>query len=263
MKKIILFATSLLFCIGIKAQILEATANVTLNGNARKVIIEVNKTTSKVKITASGSSVGYFAVGFNKTSLTMANTYTMIFNSTAGIVEERKLAARGSGVLLSPMASVLSNTIPAGGTVQTVVVERNLVGLSADYLDFSTITSGSKLNILLAQGTRKNLEFHGTSGYSSLELTFNLVTNVDKSTDAPLNISLYPNPTQNTFNVAFDRIFETTTVVILNEQYAPVKTVTFEKLKEFEVSIEDLPQGAYFISIKNDAYSLMDKVIKL
>ncbi len=142
------------------AQIYQGSAQL---GSSLSLDITLNTTTDSVSMEFSGPSSGYYAVGFDGTSMT--NTYTVVVNSN-GTVQERKLGNHQGGNVLS--ASVTYNAVVAGG-VRTAYIERARAGASGNHYTFSS--NGGAINLIWAKGGT-SFGNHGGSnrGFASINL---------------------------------------------------------------------------------------------
>lgn len=257
-KNLLLLSLAFLF-FGIQAQTYTAKFSSTFSGKVISLNVQVNQTTKKVTITESGPSGNYFAFGFNASR--MSNTYAIIANSNNGVTQERKLAKDAAGNVLNASVTVLSNTTING--ITTIVMERALAGPTADYYNFSNIAANTSVPIILAMGINKVFVDHGGSkGTGSLVFSLEDPTAIETSTEKTHNISVYPNPTKDNLSVTFDQVADNTTITVFDAQFHPVQTNSVANSSTFEVSLSDLPSGLYYVSVKNDIYSILEKVVK-
>ena len=114
--------------------------------------------------TFSGPESMYYTVGFD--ALSMADA-PYIFLTQESTVQERKLTGRRSaGNLLTPEIIISSDNVVNG--VRTIVFTRALTGLSADYYDFSSITNGTEINLIWAEGNNLKIKRHSRRGNASI-----------------------------------------------------------------------------------------------
>ena len=117
------------------------------------------------------------------------------------------------------------------------------------------------MDIIFSKGSSKTLAYHGATK-GTAKLTFEtMVVGVNKA-KPEINLSVFPNPTQNEFTISFDKEIASTSITILSEQYAPIKSQTFENAKSMTISIEELQAGTYFIAVTNDTYTYFDRIVK-
>jgi len=89
-----------------------------------------------------------------------------------GNVQERKLADHDPGTVLQSSVTVLSNTVTSG--MRTVVLQRNIAGITPDHYSFSP--SLATINFINALGATVDLTQHKFRGASIIELFHNDVT---------------------------------------------------------------------------------------
>ena len=136
MKKIYLFTTLCLIAVIAKTQTFASEFTTNISGQSIK--IEVNKTTSKVKLTMKGATSGFFAFGFD--AGIMADAYAVVCNSNSGVFEERILGNHVAGTKITSSFTLISDTDL--NNIKTIVLERDLKGPTAGYFDFSNIING-------------------------------------------------------------------------------------------------------------------------
>ena len=255
MKKIYLFTSLCLLAIITNAQTFIGQFTTNISGQSIK--IEANKTTSKVRLTMTGATSGYFAFGFD--SGIMADAYAIVCNSSNGVFEERILGNHNVGTKITSSFTLISDTDL--NNIKTIVLERDLKGPNAGYFDFSNIVNGTKLDIIFSKGSSKTLAYHGGPRGTAIITFETMIVGIDK-TKPEINLSVFPNPTQNEFTVSFDKEISNTKITVLNEQYAPIKSQTFENAKSMTISIEELKAGTYFIAITKDTYTYFDRIVK-
>lgn len=258
MKKTIILPALFGFISMSYGQTFTASFNTTIGGKALTLNVDVDKTKNKVTITESGPSTIYFGFGFNAAKMT--NTYAIVSNSTGVIVEERKLAHDAAGTVLTPSTTLVSNT--TANEITTVVVSRPLAGPTADYYNFSNITDGSVLLILYSKGLTKSFIDHGATGRGTGSIKFSLITGLNDQKEINNNISIFPNPTKDLVEIKLDKIAENTTISILSLNYQELKTESVANENHFTISTADLASGVYFIAVKNEHYSFMERIIK-
>ena len=119
-----------------------------------------------VEITLSGPDNVWFGYGFGGSA--MSGTYAIITDGSGGITE-RNLGNHTSGTLLTSSITTVSNTV--NGSVRTVVVNRALAGLNANYYTFPNATAS--IPMIWAHGTGSTLAYHGAGnrGASTLSVT--------------------------------------------------------------------------------------------
>ncbi len=77
-------------------------------------------------------------------------------------------------------------------------------------------------------------------------------------------VSTYPNPTQSKLYIrSSEQLSEKVTLGLFNQQGQQVQTWQLAKdSAEYEISLEGLPQGVYFLKTFNSAYPLSTKIVK-
>jgi len=159
------------------------------------ISLDVNGPTDIVTITLSGPSQFWYGVGFNASQ--MADLPYAIIVDGDGEVHERKLADHDPGTLLQSSVKILSNTVANG--IRTVVLQRALVGLTADYYTFSPAVA--TINFINALGATVHITQHKERAASSIELFHDDVTPSCLCTDStgsidgiPYNADCKPEP---------------------------------------------------------------------
>ncbi len=101
----------------------------------------------------------------------------------------------------------------------------------------------------------KQTDFDGTFSYSSV---------VYYDFTKAWQVSTYPNPTQSKLYLrSSEQLSEKVTLGLFNQQGQQVQTWQLAKDSlEYEISLEGLPQGVYFLKTFNSAYPLSTKIVK-
>ena len=130
-------------------------SNVELN-----VVLDAPSQTAHIMM--AGPAGQWFSFGFGNSQ--MLNTYIIVVDGQ-GAVQERKLAARNAGTLLTPMLNNTSVTTVAGRTF--FYGQRPLQGLSNDHYTF-TPQSGA-INCIWGIGSGPDLAVHASRGTLSVD----------------------------------------------------------------------------------------------
>jgi hypothetical protein len=128
------------------------------------IAVDVDGTKNLVTLTLSGPAQYWFGAGFGGSK--MADLPYAIIVDGHGDVTERKLADHDPGTLLQSSLKVLNQTTLNG--VRTVVLQRALLGATADHYSFSATVA--TINIVNALGSTVDLQQHTKRGAISLLL---------------------------------------------------------------------------------------------
>ena len=132
-------------------------------GNLTQVQVTHNGTTAIITIT--GPSDVWFGVGFGASAMS-GLPYAIIVDGETGSVSERKLANHGPGRILSPVISVLSNTVDESKK-RTVQLMRP-VKAPEDY--FTIPTTPGRIDLITAVGSGPKFSYHKSHTGGSLTL---------------------------------------------------------------------------------------------
>eukprot|EP01047_Picozoa_sp_COSAG01_P001690 COSAG01_NODE_40_length_32708_cov_25.641234_5_plen_866_part_00 len=124
--------------------------------SAPHIPVPVPSTDGSIKITITGNASCWLGVAFGKDK--MDGAYAIIIEPSNGSVSvtERKLGDHAAGVLLQPSVVLLSDTVQAG--TRTVVLQRELVGVSPDHFTFSA--AAAAVPTLTARGGSPHFSQH-------------------------------------------------------------------------------------------------------
>lgn len=258
MKALQLLFVLIFFHTSLFATTLESSFIMDVNGDELSYNIKIDDVTSKVTITATGPSTSYFAIAFNQTH--MGGT-AIVFNSDQGKVTEQMLSPYKL-VVGQEVSSInlISETTTNGNT--TFVIERDLISSSNTSFDFSSISSGSQLDIIYSKGNTTTLEHHGVNSRGTAKINFEENTLTGFVTTHEPNISIYPNPATDYIKVDLNETSEVTEIKIFSVNFKEIKSTTFTNSNSFNLSTEELTKGNYMISIKNGKYSIMNTFSK-
>jgi hypothetical protein len=246
--KKILFLVSLIFAsIHSKSAIYGGFFQANFATDSTSVLVSIDSESNLVSITASGPSDKFFGFGFG--GLSMNGTYAFVINSSAGLVEERKLGNQMPGAVLTPSVTVTSSTIDKGRV--TVVFERNLNGLTSDYYSF--IAGQESINLIYSMGSSQTLLYHKTNrGISSILIEEDLVSSVLEASRP--TISLFPNPVSETLNLQFDQEQRFCSVRILDVNGSFVRESQLAPGSAHQLSLVELVPGSYIIEFATDQH---------
>eukprot|EP00944_MAST-04C_sp_MAST-4C-sp1_P011412 g11412.t1 len=139
-------------------------------GEAKSLVemsVLVDKTKGYVKISLVGPSGVWFGVGFNAT--TMGNTpYTITVDGETGKITERRLGDHNPGKVIKPMISVLSNTVDKKTGLRTVVLSRQMKGITSEHFSFDINTL--RIPFINALGSQAAFSYHKEKEASTLLL---------------------------------------------------------------------------------------------
>ena len=103
----------------------------------------------------------WFGVGFNAT--TMGNTpYTITVDGETGKITERRLGDHNPGKVIKPMISVLSNTVDKKTGLRTVVLSRQMEGITSEHFSFDINTL--RIPFINALGSQATFSYHKENG---------------------------------------------------------------------------------------------------
>ena len=128
------------------------------------VDVEIDTSLNLVTITMTTNQDRSIGVGFNNT--VMVDTYAIIYSSgdPFNTAEEYFLGQYFPGTLLTNSLTLVSDDVDSNN-VRTVIVQRDIVGLSSSHYDFSGISDGSInfVNIIYGIGPGIHFSYHGTN----------------------------------------------------------------------------------------------------
>ena len=257
MKKLLL-CTSLLGSMFVSAQTYFGNVVLTSSGTVPiSLEVEVNKTTEIVNFTFKGPESRYYAVGFDALSMSDA-PYTLLTQEAT--VQERKLTGgRSSGNLLAPAITLVSDEVDTND-MRTIVFTRALM-VSDDYFDFSSITDGTQLNLIWAEGASLDIVTHTRRGVSNISFVEGVVLSVDDISRSDSSyIQLYPNPVQTI--LAIDNYEKLTTVEVYDTRYSKIASYDAVQTKG-QIDMEELSSGTYFVKCTGvDGTTVTEMLIK-
>ncbi len=121
----------------------------------------VDHDADEVTLTFTGPLNEWFAYGFNNTVMSGTHVVTMERSvSNDNIINERQLAARGSGTVLDRGFTIVSETEDA--STRTIIIK---IPASADPPYYSFPTAAGNVSIISAGGFGPSLAFHGSDNY--------------------------------------------------------------------------------------------------
>lgn len=220
------------------------------------VEVSLDDETNLVHIKATGRLSSYFGFGFG--TLGMAGSYALVFNSTAGDVDERRFTARTMGTsLASTVTNVTRVEDTAAGTV-TIEFDRALTIGEAGYYDF--VAQEGSIPMIYSIGATNSLANHGTlnKGTTSLVMTENVSTGIENG--VVQFVSFYPNPATDVVNIDFSGDFVGTKVMIMTIDYKPAKQLEIQSSADKAIDVSDLSPGIYLVSFENQTHQSMYRV---
>eukprot|EP01064_Diplonema_japonicum_P005619 TRINITY_DN13741_c0_g5_i2.p1 TRINITY_DN13741_c0_g5~~TRINITY_DN13741_c0_g5_i2.p1 ORF type:complete len:993 (+),score=256.68 TRINITY_DN13741_c0_g5_i2:73-3051(+) len=145
------------------------------NNVINKLQVDISEEEGAMYVALEGPSDMWFGLGFNATG--MAGTYAVIVDGS-GEVTERVLGDDSPGRSLDTAMFEMVHQQVMGG-VRTVLLKRDLVGISSDYLTFSA-NNGTpfSLPVIVAVGTTPSLNYHGPNNRAGVTLDFSPATHV-------------------------------------------------------------------------------------
>ena len=168
----------------------------TISQNQITVQIQINLITNTVYITLDGPATKWFAIGFNAKRMG-DNPYTIFVYQRAPnmLIEERKLANRGPGDLLSDQTLTIESyeeytTKIDGKDVEyrTVQLKRNRVGITPDHFSFPS--EEGEVSIIYAHGNSDGdtLNYHWTEKDSGVLLFLQVPCKINGAVCDQLNV---------------------------------------------------------------------------
>ena len=113
--------------------------------------LTVNGNSDNVDLIITSQEVGWFAIGFG--SQFADGSYAIVHESGSG-VQERVLGNFNPGIQLADSLTVVSDTVSSG--VRTLHLQRDRVGLDANYYTFQDIPGVVDINYSLGSGSFLN-----------------------------------------------------------------------------------------------------------
>lgn len=249
MKKITLL-TALLFTLFINAQF--STNEVTLNAN---LLVTIETQPDEVKLTLTGPSNQWFAVGFGGTG--MGSVSDVFLYDGSGNFDRVGLAYAAPTTDTNQDWEIISNTV--SGTDRTILAKRSLSTSESD--DYTFVNSSDAIPIIWAFGNSMTLEQHEASNRGIVSLPRTAVASV--STQKNIQFALYPNPVQTELNIVLPSNLDNATLEIYD---ILGKKVAQRQLKTIynKIDISNLNSGVYTtkISGQNDHFGVKQFIKK-
>ena len=190
----------------------------------------------------------------------MSGTYTIVCNQANTKVEERMLAEREAGTVLSSSVTIESESTTNGR--KTFVLKRALAGASSDHYDLSGISNNRSLNVIYAVGGSQSLAYHGFGNKGTTSLTFMEQVTGMSSTAFKQSVEMYPNPAADAVNLKFARAAGETSIKVMTHQGQILLNERFESGAEVKVGLESISAGNYMLILKNDDHEAMFSLVK-
>jgi len=92
-----------------------------------------------------------------------------------------------------------------------------------------------------------------------------IITGIDENIDAPVKVTIYPNPASETVKIKFETATDKEILLyLLDAQGKLVKTDRIDEAStEKEINMEDLPAGLYYLRLMKGTQINVYKVVKL
>ncbi|MDI1355597.1 MAG: T9SS type A sorting domain-containing protein [bacterium] len=163
-------------------------------------------------------------------------------------------------VIPGPTISIFTtySVICKGETTTLVPVGANNYTWSNSSSPYTITVSPSVTTVYSVSGTTFN---GGCATNTTLAIQVNECLGLDQSTVGPtLNLQIFPNPSETSFTVSGNKTSE---LLISNQLGEVVRQVQLEASNQFKVTIDDLPNGIYFIRARSESAVSTGKVIVL
>lgn len=144
--------------------------------------------------------------------------------------------------------SVALTGLPAGGTWSGPGVTGN---------SFSPATAGNGAQTL----TYTYTDGSGCTNAASLLITVNPCTGITEQAGFD-GLQVFPNPTQGAVNIVFGNEFSQVDLSLTQINGQLVREEEFRKVSAVNLSVEDLPAGIYFLTIKADGHITTIKLVR-
>lgn len=258
MKKIKLFLVSglMIGAMFANATVFTGTFTSTLGRGSSNVEVSMDDETNLVHIKATGNLESFFGFGFGTPGMT--GSYAMVFNSTAGDVDERRFTGRNGGTSLTPTVTNVTRVEDAAAGTVTIELDRALTIGEVGYYDF--VAQEGAVSMIYSIGASRVLSNHGSSNRGSTSLMFTEAVPTGIEDGAAQFASCYPNPATDVVNIDFSGDFVGTKVMIMTIDFQPAKQLEILTASDKSIDVSDLTPGIYLVSFENETHQSMYRV---
>jgi hypothetical protein len=230
----------------------KSTGTMTL-GAGMTAEITLDNNTSVVTLTLVGPLNGWFALGFNAT--TMAGSPDCVIMRSATNLSDSQITSNFSAPTVDVASNnwtILSNT--PGATTRTVIATRAFN--SGDATDYTFTYALSSLNLIWAVGsTYDTMVRHTNRGSATGNFTTLGVADV-ASFD---QLSIYPNPSNGIFTITKNNAIPIDKIRVFDTNARLTKEINSNTAAEnTKVDLSQLAKGLYFMELSNKT----DKTVK-
>ena len=235
-----------------------ATAFVTVNAGALPTIT-VNSGTicsgQSFTMVPSGAFTYTFQGGSAVVSPTSNTSYTVIGTATTGCTSY-SFATSFITINASPIISVTgSGSICVGGSATLTASGASSYSWNAISSNSSILVSPTTTTTYTASGISI---VNGCSGSNVVILLVSPCIGIAENNLVFYKLSIYPNPNNGSFIIKSDIEMD---LKITNELGQLIKSISLNENNKYQISVNDLANGIYFISDNNGKVSVKEKVI--
>lgn len=126
------------------------------------------------------------------------------------------------------------------------------------YFKATFIDNNWRRNVDIDEGNGQPLENQNWQLFT--HICYDATTGVEEA--AINNITIYPNPAQNTLNINLGKTNANTTIQVLNALGQTVKSISHNNAQQVTIDIADLPNGLYFVQVNTGNATKTLKVFK-
>jgi Secretion system C-terminal sorting domain/DOMON domain len=235
---------------------------ITLGANST-AIIELDNSNSTVKLTLTGPSNGWFALGFNASGM-VAGTDVVTVRNANGLSDDTIPGTAAPVIDAKQNWVVAPNGNTVSGTTRTILATRAFnTGDTNDYIFDYNSTS---INLIFASPNSSSFTpaYHGSAhGVSHGAVVASFATLGVADFASPGAIEVYPNPSKNgVFSVSKNNSISISKIKVFDTSAKLLKSIDASKTNQTDnVDLNGFAKGIYFMELTNSNDKTVKKII--
>ena len=247
-----------------------ATRNVEVKPVPSVFIVSFNPNVclgSSINLTAVGTASSFTWNTGASTSIltaspTSATTYTVIGTNAFGCT-----AMATQAVNVNPLPSITVGSNPLGGSCVGVPFTLNASGTSVMYqwVSSSFFGQGSSVQVIpnntgATSYTVTGTDINGCINTGKVDMTASICTGIKSNSSALVGLSVYPNPTNGSFNIELVNGLNKT--IEVSDVTGRIVTTLNSSDDNINMDIQTLANGIYYVTVKSNSGAGIMKIVK-